>query len=47
MRNATANRYAPCLNFDPVAIFLIDDLVVQFKKGLDTKFFKHGEYISG
>jgi len=41
MRDILCDRYPPRFNLDPVAIALINNLVMEFNKGCDPRVFTH------
>ena len=47
MRNILGRLNLPCLDLDPVAVLLINDLIVEVKQGADLVIFHESEYITG
>ena len=47
MRNILGRLNLPRLDLDPVAVLLINDLIVEVKQGADLVIFHRDEYITG
>ena len=43
VRDVCCNRHPPRFNLDPVAIALVNDLVMKFDKGGDARVFAHAQ----